>query len=101
MVSPKVAFTRHLFNRLYLFSTAQMSVIRCWRFVKHRGTQLISCVVSLFLTACSPPAASDSAPPILLFYGNGTSANDVAAVEKILKNNHLKYSTVNSRQLNG
>jgi glutamine amidotransferase-like uncharacterized protein len=52
------------------------------------------------MTACSPSASSD-VPPILLFNGTGTSPNDVAAVEKILKDRHLNYSTVNSRRLNG
>jgi glutamine amidotransferase-like uncharacterized protein len=36
---------------------------------------------------------------ILLFNGTGTSPNDVAAVETILDNNHLKYQTVNSSNL--
>jgi hypothetical protein len=31
---------------------------------------------------------------ILLFTGTGTSPGDVAAVETVLKNNHLEYSTV-------
>ena len=39
-------------------------------------------------------------PPILLFNGTGASPNDVAAVEGILKNNHLSYATANSSQLN-
>ena len=56
-------------------------------------------VVSLALTACAP-AAPGSPPPILLFNGTGTSANDVAAVETILNDNHLAYSTVNSARLN-
>ena len=38
--------------------------------------------------------------PILLFNGTGTSPNDVAAVETILNNNQLDYSTANSLQLN-
>ncbi len=38
--------------------------------------------------------------PILLFTGGGTSVNDVAAVEAILKNNHFVYTTANARQLN-
>jgi glutamine amidotransferase-like uncharacterized protein len=42
-----------------------------------------------------------NAPPILLFNGDGTSANDVAAVERMLKDSHLDYSTVDTRQLNG
>ena len=57
-------------------------------------------VISLAATACAPPA-SHTVPPILLFGGAGTSVNDVAAVETILKDKHLEYSTVNSRQLNG
>jgi glutamine amidotransferase-like uncharacterized protein len=57
-------------------------------------------LISLGMAACSPPAP-DHAAPILLFNGTGTSPNDVAAVEAILKDRHLAYSTVNSRQLNG
>jgi glutamine amidotransferase-like uncharacterized protein len=57
-------------------------------------------VVSFTLTACDQPAPSNRAP-ILLFAGSGTSAGDVAAVERILKDNHLEYSTATSRQLNG
>jgi len=69
--------------------------------VKNRIIQLIACITSVALTGCDPPAADKDPPPILLFNGKGTSGNDVAAVEKILKDNHLKYSTVNSKQLNG
>jgi len=43
---------------------------------------------------------SASTSPILLFNGSGVSPNDVAAVEGILKNNHLRYSTAKSSQLN-
>ena len=67
--------------------------------VKKRSIQLISCIASLVLTACAPPA-SNNVPPILLFNGTGTSPNDVKAVETILKDRHLDYSTVNSPQLN-
>ena len=56
-------------------------------------------VISFAATACAPPA-SHTVPPILLFGGAGTSVNDVAAVETILKDKHLEYSTVNSRELN-
>jgi glutamine amidotransferase-like uncharacterized protein len=55
--------------------------------------------MSFTLTACAPRALS-SVPPILLFNGAGTSANDVAAVEAILNDNHLDYATVNSSELN-
>ena len=37
---------------------------------------------------------------ILLFNGTGTSPNDVAAFETILKGTHVNYSKVNSSQLN-
>ena len=50
----------------------------------------------LLATACryEPKPAS-----ILLFNGRGTSAGDVAAVENVLRNAHLSYTTANSRQL--
>ena len=60
----------------------------------------LGALVSFTLTACAPRASS-SVPPILLFTGAGTSANDVAAVEAILNDNHLEYATVNSSELNG
>jgi len=77
-----------------------VDVRRSLRPVKNRSIQLISSIASLALTACGPPT-SNQAPPILLFNGTGTSANDVAAVETILKDRQLNYSTVNSQQLNG
>lgn len=64
------------------------------------GVALLLFLVSLAMTACAPPASSD-VPAILLFTGTGTSANDVAAVKTVLKDSHLSYATVNSRQLNG
>jgi len=67
--------------------------------VKNRSRPFISCIALLALTACAPPASSD-APPILVFNGTGASPNDVRAVEAILKDSHLTYATVNSRQLN-
>lgn len=48
----------------------------------------------------STPLTSSNIPPILLFNGTGTSPNDVAAVETILNDNHLNYSTADSSQLN-
>ncbi|HAB17932.1 MAG TPA: hypothetical protein DCE44_15955 [Verrucomicrobiales bacterium] len=60
----------------------------------------LSFVMALVLTACTPPEAKD-APEILLSNGTGTSANDVAAVEAVLKDRQLNYSTVNSQRLNG
>ncbi len=68
-----------------------------------------SCAVLLgvLLTACrssgEPGRANSHAglAPILLFSGTGTSAGDVAALERILTRERLAYSTVNSQQLNG
>src|SRR5438552_6898587 len=57
-------------------------------------------LIPLVMTGCASPV-SNTVPPILLFNGTGTSPNDVAAVETILKDCHLDYRTVNSRQLNG
>jgi glutamine amidotransferase-like uncharacterized protein len=59
----------------------------------------LAALISFTLTSCSPPA-SHGVPPILLFNGAGTSANDVAAVEAILKGNGLQYAKVNSSELN-
>src|SRR5438552_5136653 len=73
---------------------------RCSHLVKKRSIQLISCIAALALTACAPPTSKDS-PTILLFNGTGTSPNGVKAVEAVLKDSHLKYATVNSKQLNG
>jgi Biotin-protein ligase, N terminal len=53
-------------------------------------------------SAGATPASHASAgtAPVLLFNGTGTSPNDVAAVETILRTNHIDYSTANSSQLN-
>lgn len=57
--------------------------------------------MALGITVCTPPVANESEiPPVQLFNGTGTSANDVAAIEANLQDRRLKYSTVNSRQLN-
>lgn len=40
-------------------------------------------------------------PPVLLFNGTGTSSSDVAAVETVLNNLKLSYTTANSSQLDG
>ena len=45
-------------------------------------------------------ASPANAAPILLFSGNGTSPNDVAALEDILRGERLEYSTIGSAQLN-
>ncbi len=51
-------------------------------------------------SAFAVPLTSDSIPGILLFNGAGASPEDVAAVEKILEDSRLYYSTANSSQLN-
>lgn len=51
------------------------------------------------VTACDPLARSNHAP-ILLFAGTGTSAGDVAALERVLDHNHFSYATATSPQLN-
>jgi hypothetical protein len=56
-------------------------------------------LTSLALAACAPPPSS-SVAPTLLFNGTGASINDVAAVETLLNEHHLSYSTVTSPQLN-
>jgi glutamine amidotransferase-like uncharacterized protein len=55
------------------------------------------------LSACESRGAALNPPsdaPILLFGGAGTSTEDVAAVEAILKEGHLGYSLVSTSQLN-
>jgi biotin protein ligase-like protein len=61
---------------------------------------LLLILASLTQASCSPQPF-ESGRQILLFNGAGASANDVKAIETILKNNKLSYSTVDSRQLNG
>lgn len=61
-------------------------------------TQLLLFVLAL--SACAPSTPS-AAAPILLFSGAGTSRNDVTAVETVLKNKQLEYTTANTQQLNG
>lgn len=58
-------------------------------------------IVFLILIASGCKGPDSKTTPILLFNGTGTSPNDVAAIETILENNHLSYSTANSSQLNG
>ena len=68
-----------------------------------RRDSIAACLllISTALTACGPGSASSHGiAPVLLFTGTGTSPDDVAAIEHILENSHLNYSTVNSFQLN-
>ena len=59
--------------------------------------RLLLWLVAIFVTACT---VSEPTPPdILLFNGRGTSANDVAALESILRERHWNYSTASSARL--
>jgi glutamine amidotransferase-like uncharacterized protein len=61
------------------------------------------------LTACGASDSTNDAPAkganastaVLLFTGRGTSPNDVAALEHVLSENHVSYSTASSPRLNG
>ena len=55
---------------------------------------------TLRLRLTSTPLKPGGTAQILLFNGTGTSPNDVAAFETILKDKHVNYSKVNSSQLN-
>lgn len=66
------------------------------------GAELV--LVATLFNACrdhdgKSSMSADGGTQILLLNGTGTSPNDVAAVETVLHNNHLNYSTVNSSQL--
>ncbi|HLK62016.1 MAG TPA: BPL-N domain-containing protein [Bryobacteraceae bacterium] len=67
-----------------------------------RAFPILVALIALASTACDRaiPLTSSNTPPILLFNGTGTSPNDVAAVEIVLNQKHLPYSTANSTQLN-
>jgi glutamine amidotransferase-like uncharacterized protein len=56
---------------------------------------LIACV----MTACRT-SGDEGMAPILLFNGTGTSAGDVAALEKIMRDERLDYSTADSARVN-
>ena len=62
-------------------------------------SHLLLCIAALALTACSP-SPPDDASPILVFRGRGTSQDSARAIGSILEDRHLKYATLDSRQLN-
>jgi glutamine amidotransferase-like uncharacterized protein len=72
------------------------SLMRC---VSQITVAALVWLLPVSLTACDPPARRDRAA-ILVFTGTGTSAGDVAAVERVLDHNHLEYATATSQQLN-
>src|SRR5215510_9285203 len=61
------------------------------------GWRILIVAALALLSSCR---TSSGSPDILLFNGGGTSPNDVAALERILDENHFNYATANSRQLN-
>ena len=63
------------------------------------GFAVLGCLAYVFVSKRAPPKFEEGSP-ILLFNGAGTSANDVKAIETILNNNKLSYSTIDSQQLN-
>jgi glutamine amidotransferase-like uncharacterized protein len=80
-----------------------------WPWSPHHG--FLVALLLFSLTACGASGSTNhaaakgtnasTAPIILLFTGRGTSPNDVAALERILSENHFSYSTASSPQLNG
>ena len=54
-------------------------------------------VVPFFVTACT--VSGRNPPVVLLFNGRGTSSNDVAALESILRERSVGYSTADSERL--
>ena len=61
------------------------------------GLVLIACVI----TACRTSIDAGNSAPILLFNGTGTSGGDVAALERIMRSEHLDYLTTDSARMNG
>lgn len=73
----------------------------CSRTLRRDSIAASLLLISTALTACGPGSVSSQRiASVLLFTGTGTSPGDVAALETILENSHLNYSTVNSFQLN-
>jgi len=62
-----------------------------------RGLSLSVVFIGIALASCASHPENHA---ILVFAGVGTSRNDVGALETILEDNHLDYSTVTSPQLN-
>jgi glutamine amidotransferase-like uncharacterized protein len=59
---------------------------------------LLLWLLAILAVGCA--SSEPIAAPILLFDGHGTSPGDVAAIEEILRDNGLAYSTANSSRLN-
>lgn len=64
------------------------------------GIALLGLTLIVFGTNCRRGSKLTKDVPILLFNGTGTSPSDAAALETILEDKGLSYSTVSSSQLN-
>ena len=66
-----------------------------------RSALLIATLVlaTTTLVACGGQSSSADPPTVLLFNGSGTSPNDAAALESILREQRINYATADSRQL--
>ena len=53
------------------------------------------------LPACRVSDSTEGPVSVLLFSGRGTSPNDVAVLERLLRENHFSYATASSSRLNG
>ncbi len=51
------------------------------------------------LAACAVESSSVDPPSVVLFNGSGTSRNDAEAIGSILREQHIRYAMINSRQL--
>src|SRR5947209_6990450 len=83
--------------------TLRRAIPRCEWFAligEFKAAALCLLLLPLATTGCAS-RVSNTVAPILLFNGTVTSPNDVRAVETILRDCDLEYSTVDSRQLNG
>lgn len=67
--------------------------------VRRAVPHAVAIVAALGLAACARSAPGGS-HACLLFAGTGTSPNDVAAIETILRRRHLEFATVTSAELN-
>jgi glutamine amidotransferase-like uncharacterized protein len=61
---------------------------------------IIASVVALTACGIARNTSGNGTASILLFSGTGASPGDVTAVETILRDNHLNFSTANSARLN-
>src|SRR6476646_6165111 len=64
------------------------------------GARLCTAALLLALAPACNTRAPAKPPAILLFAGRGTSPNDVAALERILRDRRLSYANVDSSRLN-